>query len=280
MQLQPANKQNIKMKMALHGPSGAGKTYSALLLAYGLCGDWSKIAVVDSENNSANLYAHLGNYQVLPLLPPFTPENYMAAITICESKGIEVVILDSISHEWAGLGGILDIHAQVKGNNSYTNWLKVSPRHEAFVQKLLQSPVHIISTIRSKQDYILIEKNGKQVPEKVGIKGIQRANLDYEFTLLFELDMNNKAVATKDRTSLFYGKPSFTLTADTSRSILNWCTQGEKGVQGGLISQISACNSVEELLQLFYAHPEQEESDKIAFSLRRKELETSHVITQ
>lgn len=277
MQLQPANRQNIKIKMALQGPSGSGKTYSALLLAYGLCGNWSKIAVVDSENYSANLYAHLGNYHVLPLLPPFTPENYMAAMAVCESKGIEVVILDSITHEWAGLGGVLDIHAQVKGNNSYTNWLKVSPRHEAFVQKLLQSPVHIISTIRSKQDYILVEKNGKQVPEKVGIKGIQRANLDYEFTLLFELDMNNKAVATKDRTSLFYGKLPSTLTADTGRRILNWCTQG---VQEGLISLIAACNSVEELLQLFYAHPEQEESDKIAFSLRRKELESNHVITQ
>lgn len=277
MQLQPANRQNIKIKMALQGPSGSGKTYSALLLAYGLCGNWSKIAVVDSENQSANLYAHLGDFQVLPLLPPFTPENYIEAIAICEGKGIEVVILDSITHEWAGLGGVLDIHAQVKGNNSYANWLKVSPRHDAFVQKLLQSPVHIISTIRSKQDYILVEKNGKQVPEKVGIKGIQRANLDYEFTLLFELDMNNKAVATKDRTSLFYGKLPSTLTADTGRRILNWFTQGG---QGGLVSLIAACNNVDELLQLFYAHPEQQESDKIAFSLRRKELESSHVITQ
>ncbi|BAV06175.1 DNA, complete sequence [Filimonas lacunae] len=261
--------------MALQGPAGAGKTYSALLLAYGLCGDWEKIAVVDSENQSAALYADLGNFLVLPLHAPFTPESYIEAITICENKGIEVIVLDSITHEWAGVGGILDIHAQVKGNNSYTNWLKVSPRHEAFVQKMLQSPVHIISTIRSKQDYILVEKNGKQVPEKVGIKGIQRANLDYEFTLLFELDKSNKAVATKDRTSLFSGKPAFILTAATGKQILDWCTQGGQGV---LVSQISACNSMEELLQLFYAHPVQNESDKQAFSQRRKELEGNHAL--
>ncbi|SIT25102.1 signal recognition particle subunit FFH/SRP54 (srp54) [Filimonas lacunae] len=275
MQLQQANRRNVKIKMALQGPAGAGKTYSALLLAYGLCGDWEKIAVVDSENQSAALYADLGNFLVLPLHAPFTPESYIEAITICENKGIEVIVLDSITHEWAGVGGILDIHAQVKGNNSYTNWLKVSPRHEAFVQKMLQSPVHIISTIRSKQDYILVEKNGKQVPEKVGIKGIQRANLDYEFTLLFELDKSNKAVATKDRTSLFSGKPAFILTAATGKQILDWCTQGGQGV---LVSQISACNSMEELLQLFYAHPVQNESDKQAFSQRRKELEGNHAL--
>lgn len=275
MQLQTASRQDIKIKMALQGPSGSGKTYSALLLAYGLCSNWSKIAVVDSENQSSALYAHLGKYQILPLQAPFTPESYIEAITICENKGIEVVILDSITHEWAGLGGILDIHAQVKGLNSYTNWLKVSPRHEAFVQKILQSPVHIISTIRSKQDYVLVEKNGKQVPEKAGIKAIQRANLDYEFTLLFELDKSNKATTTKDRTSLFYGKPAFTITADTGKQILNWCTQGG---QGGLINQISACNSMDELLQVFYAHPVQDESDKLAFSQKRKELEGNHAL--
>ena len=83
---------------------------------------------------------------------------------------MEVIIIDSISHEWEGSGGILDIHAGMAGN-SFTNWGKLTPRHNAFIQTILQTNKHIIGTIRSKQDYVLNEKNGKQVPEKVGLKG-------------------------------------------------------------------------------------------------------------
>ena len=100
MQLQTAERKRAKIKLGLQGPSGSGKTYSALLLAHGLCNDWNKIAVIDSENKSANLYAHLGNYKVLDLQSPFTPERYIEAIQTCEKALMEVIIIDSISHEW------------------------------------------------------------------------------------------------------------------------------------------------------------------------------------
>ena len=202
MEIRKASRQRAKIKMALQGPSGSGKTFSALFLAFGLCGDWSKIAIVDTENYSAELYAHLGNFNTVSLSAPFTPEKYIQAIALCETAGIEVIIIDSCSHEWDGAGGILDIHGNMAGN-SFTNWSKLTPRHNAFIQAMLQSTSHIIGTIRSKQDYVLQEKNGKMVPEKVGMKGVTRDGMDYEFTLVFELDIKHNAYASKDRTGLF-----------------------------------------------------------------------------
>src|SRR6266511_4630310 len=121
MQLQQASRKNAKIKMALQGPSGSGKTYGALLLAFGLCNDWTKIAVIDTENHSSELYAHLGNYKVLHLQAPFSPERYIEAIKVCEKAGIEVIIIDSISHEWEGIGGILEVHGNMTRNRHTTS---------------------------------------------------------------------------------------------------------------------------------------------------------------
>lgn len=166
MKVQLAKRRQAKIKMALQGSSGSGKTMGVLLIAYGLCGDWSKIAVIDTENYSASLYAHLGQFSVVNIAAPFSPEKYIEAIRLCEEAGFKVIVIDSISHEWEGIGGILETHANMQGN-SFTNWGKLTPRHNSFVQAILQSQVHIIGTIRSKQDYVISEKNGKQVPEKL-----------------------------------------------------------------------------------------------------------------
>ena len=152
MQLRQSSKKQAKIKMAIQGCAGSGKTYSSLLLAFGLIKDWSKIVVIDSENNSADLYAHLGNYNVLSLQNNYSPENYIEAIEICEKAGMEVIIIDSISHCWDFL---LDCHSNMQGN-SFTNWGKITPRQNAFIQKILQSNCHIISTLRTKQVHYCI----------------------------------------------------------------------------------------------------------------------------
>ena len=165
MNLRKSSKKQAKIKLALQGCAGSGKTYSALLLAYGLCNDWTKIAVIDSENGSADLYAHLGSYNVLSLSDSFTPETYMEAIKVCEDAGMEVIIIDSISHCWDYL---LDFHANLQGN-SFANWAKVTPRQNAFIQRILTSSAHVICTMRSKQDYVLSDKNGKMVPDRKSV---------------------------------------------------------------------------------------------------------------
>ena len=219
MQLRQSSRTQAKIKLALQGCSGSGKTMSALLLAYGLTSNWSKIAVIDTENGSADLYAHLGSYNVLSLNEPYTPEKYIEAISVCEKAGMEVVILDSISHCWDYL---IEFHGNMQGN-SFANWSKITPRQNAFIQKMLSSSCHIIATMRTKQDYVLNEKNGKYIPEKVGLKAVQRDNVDYEFTLVFDVDIKHNVIASKDRTGIFMGRPEFTVTANTGKEILKWC---------------------------------------------------------
>jgi hypothetical protein len=266
MKLQTASRKRSKMKMSCTGPSGSGKTMSSLLVAYGLCNDWSKIAVIDTENHSAELYAHLGNYNVLPLSAPYTPEKYSEAIDVCTDAGMEVIIIDSLTHEWEYL---LDYHSSLQGN-SFTNWSKVTPRHNEFVQKILQSPAHVIATMRTKQDYVLSEKNGKMVPEKVGLKTVQRDGMDYEFTLVFDLDIKNNATASKDRTRLFAGKPEQKLSIQTGKIIQDWCNAGADVTAEDLQQLIKKCTSVQQLRDLYNQYPEYKTSMLPAFEEQKK----------
>lgn len=285
MELQVAQRKQAKIKLGLQGCSGSGKTMGALLIAYGLCGDWSKIAVIDAENYSASLYAHLGKFNVVNITAPFSPEKYIDAIQLCENAGMEVIIIDSVSHEWEGIGGILDVHSSLVGN-SFTNWNKLTPRHNAFIQAILQSPVHIIGTIRSKQEYVLSEKNGKQVPEKVGLKGITREGMDYEFTIMLDIDIKHHATASKDRTGLYMDKPAFRISADTGKQIAGWCLQGIPDIQqqqDDFTERINACNSVAELGRLYILYPDQQQVYMNQFTRRKQEIlslaQEQHLLT-
>ncbi len=268
MQLQKASRKKAKIKMCLNGPSGSGKTYSSLLIANGLCNDWSKIAVIDSENHSSELYSHLGSYNVLQLSEPFTPEKYIHAIEACGQAGMQVIIIDSISHEWEY---ILEAHDSLPGN-SVINWQKIGLRHKAFIQAILGSKAHIIATTRTKQDYVLNERNGKMVPEKVGLKAVQREGLDYEFTLVFDLNMKNSATASKDRTGLFFGKPEQRLTIDVGKSIYIWCNSGSEIIPNDISETIYKCNTIDELLELYNQHPQFKEVLKKEYETRKREI--------
>jgi hypothetical protein len=255
MQLQKASRKKAKMRLTISGPSGSGKTYSALLVAYGLTGNLSKVCVIDTENSSAELYAHLGDYNTIQLAAPFVPEKFIDAIKLCEKAEIETIIIDSASHEWDGLGGVLDIHASIPGN-SFAAWSKVTPKHNAFIQTMLQSSCHIITTIRSKTEYVLSDKNGKQVPEKVGMKGIQKEGFEYDATLAFELNINHTAHVSKDRTGLFIGKHDFVLTPEVGRKIKQWCEEGASLTVEDVLNRINGCRSIQELLAVYSNHPE------------------------
>ena len=234
---QKATRRKAKLKLTITGPSGAGKTLSALLLAKGIGG---KIAVIDTENDSASLYADqeltldgkkvkLPEFDSMNLTPPYTTARYLEAIAEAVRAGYEIVVVDSGTHQWAGDGGILSRKEkldQKPGSNSYTNWGQLTPEQEKFKAAILQAPIHLIMTLRSKQDYVL-EKNekGKSMPVKVGLAPIQRDGMEYEFTTVFDADMSHNVTVSKDRTGLFDGK-YFPITEETGKELATWLSTG------------------------------------------------------
>lgn len=251
--LRKASRKKAKIRLGLSAVSGGGKTFTALKIASGLCsGDWSKIAIIDTENNSADLYAHLGDFNVLPLSAPYTPERYIDAIKDCENAGMEVIIIDSITHEWDGKGGIIEISNSMTGN-SFTNWAKITPRHQAFLDAILQSKCHVITTVRRKQDYELTTNSqGKITPQKVGLKEVTREGFEYELTVNLELDTNHNATASKDRTGLFIDKPAFIPSEETGKLILDWCESGIdlEAIINDEIAKVANCNTVDDIILL------------------------------
>lgn len=273
MELRKSERKKAKIKIALQGSAGSGKTYSSLLLAKGLTnGDFSKVAIIDTENRSADLYAHLGDYNVLSMDAPYSPEKYIEAIDICLKAKMEVILLDSLSHCWDYL---LDVHSNMPGN-SFTNWGKITPRQNAFVNKILQSNAHIIATMRVKQDYVLNQKNGKYVPEKVGLKAIQRNDLDYEFTIVFDVDIAHNAKATKDRSGLFIDKPEFVINTSTGKKISEWCENGtvtEQEMLATIAKEIITCTTVEGLRHIYNKYPNYQAKMNNTILLRKTAIE-------
>ena len=240
MELRKATRSKAKIRLGLSAVSGGGKTYSAILIAKGLTrGNLSKVAIIDTENGSADLYEHLGDYNVLQLKPPFSPERYIEAINTCENAGMEVIIIDSIAHEWEGEGGIIQLADSI-GGGFQAAWKTLTPRHDRFKQAILQSKCHVITTVRRKQEYILqegVNKNGKtvQMPVKAGMKEITREGWEYELTVNLELDIKHMASASKDRTGIFIDKDPFIPTEETGLKILEWCEKGVDKIKYDLI---------------------------------------------
>lgn len=274
--LRKATRQKAKIRLGLSAVSGGGKTYSAIIIAKGLAnGDLSKVALIDTENGSGDLYAHLGDYNVLQLSAPFSPEKYIEAIKECEDAGMEVIIIDSITHEWEGKGGILEISNSMTGN-SYTNWAKLTPRHQAFIDSILQSSCHVITTVRRKQDYEMITNaQGKLVPQKVGLKEVTREGFEYELTVNLELDSKHNATASKDRTGLFIGQPEFIPSDETGKLILEWCENGNEPIAPVQLYDYSEalkqCVDLEELKEVFTKIPKERKPEFLALKDQIKE---------
>lgn len=225
LQLKKATRQQVKIKLGVSAPTGFGKTYSSLLLAKGLVGKWDKIAVIDSENGSADLYAHLGDYYTLTMKPPYTIDAFASAMNECVKAGIECVIVDSTYHYWHGKGGLLEYNNNLGGR--FQDWAKTNPLWSKFLDTILQAPVHVICTSRKKQAYEIVEVNGKKQVEKKGMEDQIRDGFEYELTVNFNIiTPNHLAQQTKDRTGLFDGKQDFVITEETGILIKDWCEQG------------------------------------------------------
>jgi hypothetical protein len=258
-----ATRRRAKLRLGMSGPAGSGKTYSALLIAGGLSG---RIGMIDTEHGSGDLYADLlpEGYDVLPLTPPYTPARYIEAIHALEEAGVSTIIVDSLTHAWSGEGGSLDRQGKIadKSGNTWQAWRQITPEHNALVEALLQSPCHIIATMRAKTDYVQEkdERTGKQVVRKIGLAPIMRDGIEYEFTTFFELDVQHMAFVGKDRTRLFDGE-IFKPNLETGRRLLTWLDSGEEvrvkrnvmpdEQKAEMIEAISHAGTLEELFAAF-----------------------------
>lgn len=274
MKLQQAKRSSSPMKLLISGPSGSGKTFSALQLAKGLVDNWEDICIIDSENGSADLYSHLGGYNVVRFEAPFHPNRYIEAINLAVEAGMKCIIIDSISPIWSGKGGCLELHEKatnsMKVPNSFAAWASVTPLYQSFIDTVVSCHVHLIATARSKTDYVLAERNGKQIPQKVGMAPILKDGTEYDFSIHLELDQQHQAHCSKDRTGLFMDQSPFVISAETGIRILRWCnSSGEDGLEG----KISQCSSMSELIKLYdeLSHPQQEQA-KMLFRKRKAEL--------
>lgn len=223
MQFQKAARKRAKLRLALSGPSGSGKTHSALLIAKGLGG---RIAMIDTERGSASLYSDLVDFDTMELEPPFSPEHFIKAIEAAAAAKYDVCIIDSITHEWDGSGGCLEMNEKIANvkfrGNTWAAWNETTPRHRAFLDAILQAPMHVIATIRSKTE--TIQGDDKKV-KKLGMKAVQREGVEYEFTVVLDLEHEKHyAVASKDRTRLF--PEPHVITTATGEKLAAWLDSG------------------------------------------------------
>lgn len=228
IEIRRAERKKAKLRVGMSGPAGSGKTYSALLVARGLSTAWEKILLIDTENGSGELYSDLGAYNVITLEAPFTPERYIEAVQAAEAAGMETIVIDSVSHEWDGPGGVLEANERLANSkfkgNTWAAWSETTPRHRRFIDALVTSKCHIITTARAKTDTIQTED--KKI-KKVGLKEIQREGFEYELTVNFTLDRDGHyALASKDRTGLFIHRDPFLITRETGEELLAWSDSG------------------------------------------------------
>jgi energy-coupling factor transporter ATP-binding protein EcfA2 len=216
-----AARDSAKLKLAITGPSGSGKTTAALRCARGLVGPLGKIAVIDTENRSASLYSDLTDFYVLNIEPPFEHSQFADAIKAAEANGYDAVIIDSASHLWEAILAYKD-KLDRRGGNSYTNWNEAGGKFREVVDCLLAANLHVISCLRSKMEHALEKDDkGRTTIRKVGMAPIMRDGIEYEFTLVLDLDMGHQAVSSKDRTRLFDGR-IVEITEETGKALGQW----------------------------------------------------------
>lgn len=232
---EPATRKKSKARIAMVGPSGAGKTLSALFLAYGITGDWSKIALIDTEHERGRFYAerseyNIGQFLYAPLVPPYSPERYIEYVNdAAKAVGDDgVVIVDSFSHAWDNEGGVLDIKSAIAkqtGKNDYTAWDEAGKVQNSLVNTILSIPCHTIITMRTKMAYAMeINERGKTVPVKIGLAPVQRENTEYEFDVVFQINREHIACTSKDTT--FLDTWSGVITPELGKQLGDWLKEG------------------------------------------------------
>ncbi|MBL3669609.1 ATP-binding protein [Streptomyces sp. M2CJ-2] len=224
----PATKEQAKARIALTGPTGSGKTYSALVIGTAI-GD--RIALIDTERGSASKYADEFAFDTLPLAT-FEPPALVEALAVAAHEGYDVVIVDSLTHFWSGSGGMLEqvdnAAKRVAGGNTFAGWREARPLERAMIDALLAYPGHLIATMRTKTEYVVeADERGRKVPRKVGLKPEQREGIEYEFDIVGDLDHENTLVISKSRAKPLAGLVVRKPDAAFAEAVLDWLNAGK-----------------------------------------------------
>lgn len=251
VQFRKAVREAVKLKIILGGPSGTGKTWSALQLAAGIGG---KTVLLDTEGGSGELYADSFEYDYASITPPYSPENFIHHIDAAVAAGYDTIIIDSLTHEWSGTGGVIDI-ADNAPQTVYGGWHIATPRHHKFIEMLLHKQINIIATCRMKPGYEIVKnRKGKDTPQKTQqLVFVQKEGIEYEFTLGFQLLGDGMATPLKDRTSLFQGLPTIQLNQSVGEKLAQWATSGADHSQefSTHIDKLKTASTMEELKDFF-----------------------------
>lgn len=236
MAFTPVTREKSKLRLALTGVSGSGKTLSALYMAYGITGDWNKVALIDSEHGRAKFYANrselnTGTFLYQEMTPPYSPDKYKQMVTEgAAAVGTDgVVIVDSFSHVWNNEGGVLDIKSEIekttRGKNSFSAWDEAGKIQNSLVNTILSVNCHTIVTLRAKMAYAIEQnENGKSVPVKLGLAPVQRDDTEYEFDIVLNIARNHIASASKDTT--FLDNWNGIITPELGTSLKDWLDNG------------------------------------------------------
>ena len=231
MKFTQARRTQRQLRFALIGPPGSGKTMSSLKIARGLVGPAGRIALIDTENHSASLYADTVDFDTLALTS-FAPDQYVKAIHAAEDAGYDALVIDSLSHAWSGKDGALEQvdkrSARDPRGNSFTAWREVTPQHNTMVDALVRSRMHLLVTMRVKVDYVMEknERTGKMEPRKVGLAPVQREGLEYEFDVVADMSDATLCV-TKTRCSALHGATITRPDERVGRDLIQWLNAGD-----------------------------------------------------
>jgi hypothetical protein len=222
---QKATRTKKKLRAALLGPAGAGKTRTALEIAKGL-GD--KIALIDTEHGSASMYAHIVDFDALELAS-FSPDRYIEAIGAAEEAGYDVLVIDSLSHAWSGKGGILEfVDRSKKNGNSFNAWGDATPLQNKLVERLLTCRMHLIVTMRTKMEFVQEkdERTGKTIVRKIGLQPVQRDGVEYEFDVICDIDQSHTMTVAKTRIDSLDGEIIEKAGEPFGRRLRSWLDGG------------------------------------------------------
>lgn len=235
--IKDAVKKHLRARIGLLAPTGGGKTFTGLRFLFAMVemGMARKVGVIDTEHGSASKYLNdpFPAFRVIEMADDFSPEQYIEAMSLMAADGVDALMVDSLTHAWAGKGGSLELKdrfGKQKGFNDYTAWGPVTAMQNRLIEALLSYPGHLVATMRLKMEHV-IEKDpitGKNIVRKIGLQPVQRDGMEYEMDLVCDLDQDHNFTVSKTRCRALDGYSANKPGSEVIAKLRSWLESGER----------------------------------------------------